>query len=54
MASIGESVFCHGGQLVASGKAQTEDAGFESVQTQYHGSVEKQKRNGGNRKSSCP
>lgn len=47
MASIGESVFCHGGQLVAGGRAQIEEGSFESIQTQCPGDTE-------NRKSSWP
>lgn len=41
MSSIRVSVFCHGGQLVASGKAQIQEADFESIQTQCRGDIEK-------------
>lgn len=41
MVSIRVGVFCRGGQLVASGKAQTEEVSFESIQTQCHGDIEK-------------
>lgn len=43
MASIGESVFCHGGQLEGGGKAQIEEGGFENIQTQCPGDIENRK-----------